>query len=390
MAALIHRPEYAGYDFGPEHPFTPARLGMLLDLIQSLGPAVEPIQAPAATRDEILSIHDEAYVAMVEALDRGEPRPEAERFGLGTPDNPVFPGMDRAARWLVGGTLHGARLLMSGAERRVLQLGGGLHHAQKDRAAGFCLYNDLAVAIQAMADHGWRVAYLDLDLHHGDGVQSLFYDSERVLTLSLHESGHYLYPGSGHIQELGLGPAKGLSVNIPLEPFTESGDYLEAFEAVVPRALAWFSPDVLVIQAGADAHFADPLGDLALTTQSFQRLYRRVLDLAEAHARGRALFTLGGGYEAQVVARVWAILYLTVMELPVPQRLPEAWLDRWQAVLGPAMGPDLQDPEPAFPELAGRAARTRRNRDVVARLLDALEACWNPDAPREGGPPLRE
>ena len=376
MAALIYRPEYAGYDFGPEHPFTPARLAMLLDLLQSLGGPVSPIAAPAATREEILSIHDEAYVAMVEALDRGEARPEADQFGLGTPDNPIFPGMDLAARWLVGGTLHGARLLMAGSERRVLQLGGGLHHAQRGRAEGFCLYNDLAVAIQALVDHGYRVAYLDIDLHHGDGVQNLFYDNEQVLTLSFHESGHYLYPGTGHIQELGGGTARGLSVNVPLEPFTGAEDYLEAFEAVVPRALEWFSPHVLVVQAGADAHFDDPLGDLALTTQTFQTLYRRILELAEAHTQGRVLFTLGGGYEAQVVARVWALLYLTVMELPVPQKLPLDWLERWRAVLGPAVGRDLHDSEQTFPELGGREARTRRNRDVVARLLDSLCPLW--------------
>lgn len=376
MAALIYRPEYAGYDFGPEHPFTPARLAMLLDLLQSLGGPVSPIAAPAATREEILSIHDEAYVAMVEALDRGEARPEADQFGLGTPDNPIFPGMDLAARWLVGGTLHGARLLMAGSERRVLQLGGGLHHAQRGRAEGFCLYNDLAVAIRALVDGGFRVAYLDIDLHHGDGVQNLFYDNERVLTLSFHESGHYLYPGTGHIQELGGGTARGLSVNVPLEPFTGAEDYLEAFEAVVPRALEWFSPHVLVVQAGADAHFDDPLGDLALTTQTFQTLYRRILELAEAHTQGRVLFTLGGGYEAQVVARVWALLYLTVMELPVPQKLPPDWLERWRAVLGPAVGRDLHDAEQTFPELGGREARTRRNRDVVARLLDSLCPLW--------------
>jgi acetoin utilization protein AcuC len=376
MATLIHRPEYAGYDFGPEHPFTPARLAMLLDLIRSLGHEAPALAAPAATREDILSVHDEAFVATVEALDRGESRPEAARFGLGTQDNPIFPGMDLAGRWLVGGALHGARLLMEGAETRVLQLGGGLHHAQKDKAAGFCLYNDLAVAIRACVDHGWRVAYLDIDLHHGDGVQNLFYDQDRVLTLSLHETGHYLYPGTGHIHELGTGPARGLSLNIPLEPFTESESYLEAFEAVVPRALEQFAPHVLIVQAGADAHFADPLGDLALTTQAFEALYRRILALAGEHTQGRVLFTLGGGYEAQVVARVWTILYLTLMDLPIPEALPEAWLARWKDLLGPEVGRSLHDPVPAYPEFPGREERARRNRDVVDRLLDSLLRYW--------------
>jgi acetoin utilization protein AcuC len=376
MAALIHRLEYGRYDFGPEHPFTPARLAMLLDLLKALGIEAEPQAGPQATREEILRVHDAAYVDLVEALDRGEPRPEAESFGLGTPDNPVFPGMDGAARWLVGGTLHGARLLLGGAERRVLQLGGGLHHAQRARAAGFCLYNDLAVAIREMADHGWRVAYLDLDLHHGDGVQSLFYEDDRVLTISLHESGHYLFPGTGHIHELGGGYARGLTVNVPLEPFTESAGYLEAFEAVVPQALAWFSPHVLVVQAGADAHFADPMGDLALTTQAFEALYRRILDLADHHAQGRVLATLGGGYEAQVVARTWAILALTLLGRPLPEALPEAWLTRWRPLLGEAAGPGLHDPMPAFAPIEGAEQRTRHNRDTVSRLLDSLSRYW--------------
>ena len=185
MAALIHRPEYAGYDFGPEHPFTPKRLEMVLDLLRSLGHEAHPIAAPAATREDLLSVHDEAYVAMVEALDRGKTSLVADRFGLGTPDNPTFPGMDLAARWLVGGTLHGARMLMTGQEQRVLQWGGGLHHAQRDHAAGFCLYNDLAVAIRAFVEHGWRVAYLDIDLHHGDGVQNLFYGGGLVIAVSI-------------------------------------------------------------------------------------------------------------------------------------------------------------------------------------------------------------
>ena len=288
MVALIHHEAYGSYNFGPEHPFTPSRLEMLLDLLRSLGAEVNPIAPPQATRADILSVHDEAFVAMVEAIDRGEATAaQGEPFGLGTGDNPIFPGMDAAGRWLAGGTLHGARLLADGSHHRVLQLGGGLHHAQKAKAEGFCLYNDLAVGIQALVDRGLRVAYLDIDLHHGDGVQNLFYDHPQVMTISLHESGHYLYPGTGHIQELGQGRAAGLSVNVPLEPFTGPQDYLEAFEAVVPKALEWFKPQALVVQAGADAHFADPLGDLAITTQTFETLFRHIQRLAHTPADDR-------------------------------------------------------------------------------------------------------
>lgn len=376
MGALIHRPEYGQYDFGPEHPFSPSRLEMLLDLLRGLGVSLDPVAPPPATREEILSIHQAAFVETVEALDRGEERPDAESFGLGTPDNPIFPGMDLAARWLVGGTLHGARMLMEGREKRVLQLGGGLHHAQWNRAAGFCLYNDAAIAIKAMVDQGWRVAYLDIDLHHGDGVQNLFYDDDRVLTISLHESGHYLFPGTGHIHEMGNGHARGLTVNLPLEPFTEGEGYLEAFDSLVPDLLSGFRPHALVLQAGADAHFADPMGDLALTTQTFQALYQRILRLCDESASGRLLVTLGGGYEAQAATRIWAILAMTLLELPLPEALPPAWLERWQALMGETVPTSLQDPVPAFEPIPGLDKRSRHNRDTVSRLIDSRARLW--------------
>lgn len=376
MAKVIYHPEYRRYDFGPDHPFTPARLSILTDLLACLGHPIHPDEPAVASREEILTVHDEKFVAAVEALDRGETVPDAEAYGLGTPDNPIFPGMDTAARWLVGGTLHGARLIADGGEKRVLQLGGGLHHAGRAKAAGFCLYNDLAVAIQEFASRGWYVAYLDLDLHHGDGVQGLFYESEKVLTLSLHESGYYLYPGTGHIHELGSGSGRGMKINVPLEPFTEEQEYLEAFDAVIPQALAWFSPAVLVVQGGADGHFADPMGDLALTTRTYQALYKRILDLAERHTQGRVLFTLGGGYSSAVVPRVWALLYLTLMDLPVPERLPEEWMKKWASELGPGMAPFLHDPDPPYPPFAGGEERRRRNQTTVSRLLDSVSRYW--------------
>lgn len=159
-------------------------------------------------------------------------------------------------------------------------------------------------------------------------------------------------------------------------PFTESESYLEAFEAVVPQALTQFAPHVLVVQAGADAYFSDPLGDLALTTQAFETLFHRILQLATTHTKGRILVTLGGGYEAQVVARVWTILYLTMLGFPLSMELTGAWLEQWRTLLGPKVGHTLHDPVPAYPELPDREERARRNRDVVGRLLDSLLRFW--------------
>ena len=273
-ATVLASDRYLDYHFGPEHPFSPVRLEMLHDLLDRLGISLNAVEPPAATRDDVLSVHAEALVEQVEAASNGAPTRAASRYGLNTADVPVFEGMDAAARSLVGGTLHGAQLIHRGDADRVLQLGGGLHHAQRKRASGFCVYNDLSVAIQHLRDAGHRVAYLDVDVHHGDGVQDLHYDDPEVLTISLHESGRYLFPGTGNVHETGEGAGEGTSLNVPLEPFTEDDSFLQVFDRVVPYALSQFQPDVLMVQCGADAHFSDPLADLLLTTGAYETLFR--------------------------------------------------------------------------------------------------------------------
>jgi acetoin utilization protein AcuC len=376
MAELIYTPAYGSYDFGPDHPFSAARQQMALDLLVSLGYHPSWTEPEPATRADILTVHDEAYVAVVEAISAGEPFADPEAWGLGTPDTPAVPGIDPAVRHLVGGTLVGARLLSEGRATRVLQFGGGLHHARAARAAGFCVYNDVAVAIRHLTASGLWVSYLDIDVHHGDGVQAIFYRDERVQTISLHESGQYLYPGTGEIHELGEGMGRGLKINLPLEPFTPGESYLEVFEQIVPPSLQAFGPQVLVVQAGADAHFDDALADLALTTRDYERLFRRILELADALTGGRVLFTLGGGYSLHAAARVWAILYLVVNDLPIPEAIPPAWAEKWAAQLGGKPAATLHDPNPAFPPLARRDEIMSRNRLVATRLLDALAPYW--------------
>jgi acetoin utilization protein AcuC len=368
---VIYRDEYRLYNFGPQHPFSPVRLEMLVSLLQALGVWREPLSPPEATREEVLSVHSERLVKRVEAASRGERVPDLEHYGLGTGDTPVFPGMDRAARVLVGGTLEGARRILLG-ERRVLQLGGGLHHAQYDRASGFCVYNDLSVAIRHLTRAGLRVAYLDIDVHHGDGVLWIHYEEKEVLTLSLHESGRYLFPGTGHVHEMGRGEGTGRKLNLPLEPFTEDESYLEVFEALVPWALKAFRPDVLVVQAGADAHFLDPLADLLLTTRAYERLFRLILEYAEAFTGGRVLFTLGGGYSLDAAVRVWAILYHVFHDLPLPERLPESWLKAWEGRLGEALTPTLHDPEGGYPEIPRKPEIEKRNRLTLERLTELV------------------
>ncbi len=377
MISVIYHPDYLTYCFGPEHPFSPVRLEMLWTLLKALGCAPAPIRPPEATRGDVLRVHAEDYVARVEAASRGESAPDAEAFGLDTPDVPVFPDMDRAARILVGGTLHGARLIAEGRATTVLQLGGGFHHAHPARASGFCIYNDLSIAIRALTDAGLRVAYIDIDVHHSDGVQAIHYHEDTVLTISLHESGQYLFPGTGFVEEIGEGRGQGFSLNVPLQPFTEDESYLEAFERVVPHALVMFRPDVLVVQCGADAHFQDPLADLLLSTRAYEQLFRRLKALADEHTGGRALFTLGGGYDFDATVRVWALLYLILQERPLPKRLPLGWRIEWEQRLECPLSPTLHDtarPLTLTPER--RHQITRQNLHTVQRLMDTIAYYW--------------
>jgi acetoin utilization protein AcuC len=378
VPSVIYAPAYRTYSFGDEHPFSPIRVDMMLDLLDSLGHRVETVEPRPATREEILDVHADSYVRRVEELSAGAEVPDSQEYGLGTQDTPAFPGMDQAARWLVGGTLHGARLISERGERRVLQLGGGLHHARRAFASGFCIYNDLAIAINYLIGRGLKVAYIDIDVHHGDGVQEILYEDERVMTVSLHESGKYLFPGTGEIRELGSGVGRGLKLNLPLEPFTEGGSYLEVFEQVLPAALRHFCPDVLVVQAGTDAHFDDPLSDLMLTTRDYEALFRRILAWADEFTAGRVLFTLGGGYSFRAAPRVWAILYLVMHDLPVVRDLPESWRSKWSHISENELPHTLHDPNPSHADIPNRYEIAHRNRQVAERLLDLARQYWFP------------
>ena len=376
MATLLFHDRYLDYNFGPEHPFSPVRQRMTMDLLEALGHPAEAVAPPVARRDDVRRVHSESFVETVEAASAGTAPPQAREYGLDTGDVPVFDRMDAAARGLVGGTLHGAELIADDRARRVLQLGGGLHHAREDRASGFCVYNDLSVAIDALRAHDLRVAYVDVDVHHGDGVQFLHYDDPAVLTLSLHETGRALFPGTGGVQEVGRGLGKGFSLNVPLAPFTESGSYLDAFERVVPYALSHFQPDVVVAQCGADAHFNDPLADLLLTTHAYEQIFRRLLALADDHADGRLLCTLGGGYRLDGVSRIWALLALLMQGHDLPEALPKDYRARWDARLDDPLTPTLHDRTRTF-EVERRASIEEQNRRASEQAMEQVAAHWH-------------
>jgi len=375
VARLLFHNRYLDYDFGPEHPFSPTRQEMVVSLLEALGDPLDPLHPPVATREDVLRIHGEPFVEKVEAASDGTAPPHAVEYGLDTGDVPVFGGMDLATRGLVGGTLEGARLLVEDGAKRILQLGGGLHHARRDEAAGFCVYNDLSVAIDWLRDRGLRVAYVDIDVHHGDGVQWLHYDDPGVLTVSLHESGRHLYPGTGGVAEIGEAAGRGTAVNVPLAPNTESESYLHVFDQVVPTVLERFGPDVLVVQCGADAHFSDPLADLLLTTQTYDALFDRLLNLADEYTDDRLLCTLGGGYRLDAVARVWTMLALRIQDLKLPTEVPSEWREQWQSRAGEPLTKTLHDPERTF-DVSGRTAVVEQNERTGAQVLGHLAPHW--------------
>ena len=237
MRRVIYHPDYLKYHLGSEHPFSPVRVQMMLELLNAYGIRPEITEPEPLLPEELLSVHQAEYVNFVEQVSLGKIPEQGKGFGLGTADNPIMPGMAEAARVLAGGAVLGAELLISGAASKVLQLGGGFHHARPAWASGFCLYNDLALAIRKMTKQGWHVAYLDIDVHHGDGVQDIFYNDSQVMTISLHESGEYIFPGTGWLHELGQGMGRSLKLNLPLEPFTEGDSYLEVLQGVADPAL---------------------------------------------------------------------------------------------------------------------------------------------------------
>jgi len=277
-------------------------------------------------------VHDQSYVATIRSLSARPIGPEHLEAGIGPGDTPAFPGMHEAAAAVAGGSLRALEAILRGETEHAFHPGGGLHHAMRDRASGFCVYNDPALAIARARRDGLRVLYVDLDVHHGDGVQAIHWNDPGVLTISVHETGHALFPGSGFIDELGGPDAPGSKVNVPLEPGTGERGWLAAVERVVPELAAEFRPEVVISQHGSDGHAVDPLAHLRLTTTAFGAAARLVDTVAHRWAGGRWLATGGGGYDAyRVVPRAWSLVWLAGAHRDPPARISEAWRERWAA-----------------------------------------------------------
>lgn len=345
---VVWSPDYLSYRWSPQHPMNPTRLELTMDLARGLGlvEGIDVVRPDAASDAELLRIHTPAYIDAVKRAGSspdGTLPPEIEtRHGLGTEDNPVFPRMHEASAVLAGGTLAAAQEIASGRARRAVSIGGGMHHAMADWASGFCVYNDAAIAISWLLDNGFdRIAYIDIDAHHGDGVQHAFLGDPRVLTISIHQHPATLWPNTGWSSEIGAGAAEGTAINLPVLPGTADALWLRGFHAVVPAAVAAFRPQIVVSQCGADNHREDPLADLALTIDGQRAAYLAMRDLADRYAEGRWLAVGGGGYGlVRVVPRSWTHLIATALdrEIDPTEATPASWREKAHTI---APGVDL-------------------------------------------------
>ncbi|MGH3822205.1 MAG: acetoin utilization protein AcuC [Pseudonocardiaceae bacterium] len=352
-AVVIWDETLLGYDLGGRHPLNPIRLDLTIRLARSLG-VLDGVQLRApvqATDDELRTVHSDDYLVAVKQAPRGR-----AGHGLGTPDNPVFHRMHEASALVAGGSLLAADEILAGHAARAVNIAGGLHHAMRDHASGFCIYNDCALAIRRLLDGGVsRVAYVDIDVHHGDGVQEAFVDDPRVLTISLHQHPATLFPGTGNSTDIGAPGAEGSAVNVPLPPGTSDDGWLRAFHAVVPALLRAFRPQVLVTQHGADTHIEDPLANLALSVDGQRAAHRALAELADTTAGGRWLALGGGGYSLfRVVPRSWTHLLATLLGRDVAPHsaVPTGW--------------------------RAHAATVASGATLPTSMTDGVEPCWMP------------
>ncbi|RVX46551.1 acetoin utilization protein AcuC [Nonomuraea polychroma] len=325
-ARVIWDDALTSYNFGPSHPLAPVRVELTMALARSLGvlDKVEMAGCASASDDELSMVHDRGYIESVKRVSvSGLPDLGC---GLGTPDNPAFAGVHEASALIAGASLAAARSIWEGTAEHAVNIAGGLHHAMRAVASGFCVYNDPALAIAwLLAQGAGRIAYVDVDVHHGDGVQAMFYDDPRVLTISLHESPRTLFPGTGFPDETG---ADGTAVNVALPAGCGDAGWLRAFHAVVPPLLHEFRPDILVTQHGCDSHALDPLANLMLSVDGQRAAYAALHRLAHETAGGRWIATGGGGYElVQVVPRAWTHLIAELAGHPIDPATPtsEEW-----------------------------------------------------------------
>ena len=323
--ALIYSPDFSKFCYGKEHPFKVQRFRLAYELMEAFQltslPGARILDCIPAAENELLTFHTHSYLSKLKEFSQSdEPRADF-RYGLGDIENPVFQGLYHWACLGAGGTIEAARLVTEGGFDIAFNLAGGWHHAHRSRASGFSYLNDCVLAINTLLQKGKRIVYLDIDAHHGDGVQEAFYDTNQVLTISIHESGESFFPGTGSEKEIGSGIGKGFSVNVPLKEHTDDALFMKAFDEVAFPLIAAFDPDVMVTQLGADTFRTDPLTRLEITTHSYRYVLKKLKALKIPWVA-----VGGGGYENINVARAWTLAWAIMNDVELPARLPARFI----------------------------------------------------------------
>ena len=379
-SVLIYSEDLLKYKFSNDHPFNQFRLKLTIDLLKKINALDNKMIVPPrmATEEELCLIHDSDYINAVKLAGMNAlPREKAENYGLGTEDTPVFEKMHEASSLLVGGTLEAVDQVMSGQALHALHLGGGLHHGFRGKASGFCIYNDSSVAIKYLQKkYNARVLYIDTDAHHGDGVQWSFYDDPDVCTLSIHETGRYLFPGTGNVNERGQGKGYGYSFNIPVDAFTEDDSWLYAYSESIKEIAEFFKPDIILTQNGADAHYLDPLTHLSATMKIYREIPRIAHEIAHKYCQGRWIAVGGGGYDIwRVVPRAWALIWMEMTENSNSfGSLPKEWVEEWQHLAQVPLPTDWDDPENMYEPIPRKAEIEEKNLRTVEKALYPLKS----------------
>ncbi|MYL38950.1 acetoin utilization protein AcuC [Halobacillus litoralis] len=377
-AGFVYSNDFTSYRFREDHPFNQMRVVLAKELLDAVGMLEDDhfITPRMATEEELRLAHSSAYIQAVKKASAGHlSEEEGLEYGIGTEDTPMFKGMHEASQLLVGSTLSAIDAVLDGNVAHALNLGGGLHHGFERKASGFCIYNDGAVGIKYIRQkYDYKVLYVDTDAHHGDGVQWAFYDDPNVCTLSIHETGRYLFPGTGHVNERGLKEGYGYSFNLPIDAFTEDESFLHVYESAFREITDYFKPDIIITQNGADAHFLDPLTHLSSTMAIYERIPAIAHDLAHQYCDGRWVALGGGGYDIwRVVPRAWAQIWKVMLDNePFSGPLPVEWLKKWEKDSPVSLPSTWNDPPNAFKPIPRRAEITEKNNKLLEKALQLI------------------
>lgn len=374
-SVFVYSDELLNYHFHPDHPFNQKRVLLTKELLETAGQLHDNdlITPRVATDRELGLFHDTAYIEALKKASNGLlSENKGLEFGVGTEDTPIFPGMHEAAAALTGASLTAVDAVFQSKVKHAFNPGGGLHHGLKRKAAGFCIYNDGAVAIKYIRKkYNARVLYVDTDAHHGDGVQWAFYDDPNVCTFSIHETGRYLFPGTGNVSERGIKGGHGYAFNLPIDAFTEDESFLQLYESAFREIAEYFQPDVIVTQNGADAHCYDPLTHLCATTAIYEKIPELAHTITHQYCDGKWIALGGGGYDIwRVVPRAWAQVW-NVMKSgeALTGELPASWLEKWQQEAPHPLPVQWQDRPDIVPEIPRKQDITEKNGLMLEQLL---------------------